>query len=266
VVFAEIRGKLAEDASRSEDVLTSTAFGLLTYLPFQDGLKGILLRARRVGLLSDDVGCVTPLSWTGLDDVRSFDVHFWPCFEECGAPDVLVELRDMAHSIIGAGVFEVKYFAGKSGRADDDDADDVEQLTAENDGYDPDQLVKYWNGLRRRHPALSVDRLFVVYLTTHFRPPLKDLRESQSRKPSARFGWLSWYDFSEVTEEMCALPARDLAQLLKFKGLGTFSGFRAASLALSTARCFWRPDDRSALWFDMASPRDLPRTGFWRSK
>ena len=53
MLFAERQRKLGRDGSRAhdraEDLLTSTAFQLLRYLPLADGLLAVLGRARAVG-------------------------------------------------------------------------------------------------------------------------------------------------------------------------------------------------------------------------
>lgn len=52
MLFAERHGKLGRDGSlahdRAEDLLTSTAFQLLRYLPPHDGLFAVLNRVRAV--------------------------------------------------------------------------------------------------------------------------------------------------------------------------------------------------------------------------
>src|ERR1700728_218161 len=94
MLFAERHGKLGRDGSRAhdraEDLLTSTTFQLLRYLPLDVGLLAILRRVRAVG--ADGIIASTLPSWLELDRVTVAEYEFWPRWSGFGEPDVVVHL------------------------------------------------------------------------------------------------------------------------------------------------------------------------------
>jgi hypothetical protein len=256
MLFAETHGKLARDGSnahdRAEDLLTSTAFQLLRYLPLEVGLFAVLRRVRAV----DKDGRVTTAlpSWLKLEGVTRAAYDPWPPWGAHGYPDMVVELFAGEDSI-GRMVIEVKLDAGKSGSADNDDEETGEEV--ETAVADPDQLRKYWQGLQRHGTAA----LGVVYLTAHAVPPAEELATSVAREPGDWLGWLSWRDVWAAVRTRDELPARDLTAILAAKGLKGFDGFHAKPIALPPCGRFWT--SAPVRWF-ARSPVSVPSISkFW---
>ncbi len=260
MLFAETHGKLGRDGSnahdRAEDLLTSTAFQLLRYLPLEAGLLAVLKRVRAV----DKDGRVTTAlpSWLKLEGVTDAKYDPWPYWGKHGTPDIVVELFAGPRSL-GRLVIEVKLDAGKSGAADEDDEDEPDAEETEIEVADPDQLRKYWQGLRARGPALGV-----VYLTAHAVPPADELAASVAREPGDWLGWLSWRDVWAAVRTRDELPARDLTAILAAKGLKGFNGFHAEPITLPPSGRFWTP--LPVRWFSRPSLL-VPRVSkFWEDK
>jgi hypothetical protein len=74
--------------------------------------------------------------------------------------------------------------AGQPKKNDGESADDKP---------DPDQLVKYWQGMKVIHPEILHDHKTVIYLTSHAIPPVEELAETLNRKKEMRLGWLSCF-------------------------------------------------------------------------
>lgn len=253
MIEAEIRGKLgrryARAHERAEDLLTSTAFGLLQYLPAPWGICALLCRAHRMELCSGEVRVTDGGSWLEFPADTTCTPTFWPSAREYGQPDLLLKFERQDETPVAEVLIEVKYLSGKSssGGSSDDEADEeraeVASLTSE---QDRDQLVKYWQWLLRGAGRAEVRRA-VVYLTAHTVPPLADLQESLERSPAMALGWLSWRDVWRVArdceQETGSLPARDLARLLSHKGFGGFEGFHGRPGLFTTevaVSSFWR--------------------------
>ncbi len=245
MIFAEIHGKLGDGYSRasdrSEDLLTSTAFGLLRYLPPGRGLIQLLRRARVVTQAADDIYIEQSPTWLRLDDNADIEVEFWPSLGESGQPDLRLTLTGTQNQreVI---LIEVKLHSGKSQLVRDDDLVDDKEL--EEDGgvdlpIDPDQLIRYY----RAQEHGTDGRVSLIYLTAHTVPPREDLLASL--RPGMRLAWLSWTDVWAVAHDARdqSLAAADLSDLLHHKGLSTFDGFSAIKEELpplSWSGAFWR--------------------------
>jgi hypothetical protein len=248
MLFAEQRGKLGRDGTRAhdraEDLLTSTAFQLLRYIPLDVGLFAVLKRVRAV-LYNGELSRELP-DWLKLQAITEAEYVFWPSWGEYGQPDVVITL--MSGTIpFGRLVVEVKLDANKSGSAEDEEATEAP---------DPDQLRRYWQGLKKKQEEDSIKPLGVIYLTSHAILPSDELKKSQDREQGNWLGWLSWRDVwaaMQATGTMlpsgASLPACDLAEILASKGLKAFQGFgmcQAPKLVVSPH--FWNPR-----WFEMKS-------------
>ncbi|MBO0698342.1 MAG: hypothetical protein J2P46_08115 [Zavarzinella sp.] len=262
MIFAELHGKLGQDCSRAheraEDVLTSTAFGLLRYIPRADGHLPLLARVRRVRLDSSHqaVAALAP-GWPALADLLQVQTDFWPYAPGYGEPDVLLTLSDADGIPRLAVLLEAKLHAGKSGHADVD-----EELTGV-DAPDPDQLVRYWRLLRQLDSVRRGAVPLLVYLTRHSTAPVEELTDSLRREPGMNLGWLSWRDVWDVAVRAAPdnLPAADLARLLAHKGLKTFDGFNTAPCELPPSGRFWNGPS----WFAPVAPWTGPTgTHFWK--
>jgi hypothetical protein len=260
MIFAELRGKLGVNYSRAperaEDLLTSTAFGLLRYLAPADGLLAILHLARPVRIEGDKILIRPDPDWLAVGTIGDISIEFWPYWPGYGEPDVLLTLRDPAGRAAALVAVEAKLHSPKSGRVRGDD-EPVEEEVA-----DPDQLVRYWLGLQALKGGPSTLRR-LVYLTKHGAAPAEELAESVRRAPGMQLAWLSWRDVWAVVASAAgnSLPAADLAQLLAYKGLKNFNGFRAEPWQSCPVFSFWR----QRAWFAGVQPWNglTGNTRFW---
>lgn len=259
MLFAERHRKLGRDGSlahdRAEDLLTSTAFQLLRYLPLDVGLLAVLKRVRAV---QPDGEVIQDLpAWLTLDGVTDTMYQFWPRRQGFGEPDVVITLLADKAPVVRL-VVEVKLDAGMS-RDADADADDVTEVSRAN------QLVRYWRGLRA---DTRLRRLGVVYLTTHAAPPRDELRDSMSREPGDWLGWLSWRDLWQAMNHArrLYLPASDLADILEAKGLNAFHGFPPCEYPnIPTSQVFWLGSGISpSPWFSGVAYRPSVSPRFWK--
>ncbi|QEL15786.1 hypothetical protein [Limnoglobus roseus] len=224
MLFAELANKLGRNSERAhergEDLLTSTAFQLLRYIPFRDGLFPILSRANQVCR----EGKRAWVSMYGLQlpaDVDGCTFRFWPRLRGNKEPDLIATFTQNGVPF-GSVVVEVKLDSRKSG-TDDEDFEPSESRISR------DQLLGYWQLLQEESLTTGVPPLGVIYLTADVTPPKDELESSLSR-PGDWLYWLSWHSVAEVVQR-CArsgiggLPAQDLIDILRKKGLGGFMGF-----------------------------------------
>jgi hypothetical protein len=99
MLFAERHWRLGRNGSRAhdraEDLLTSTAFQLLRYLPANNGLFAMLRRSRAVRWDSPQAIVETePPPWLKhLNQATHYDLEFWPHWGiGVGQPEVVVSL------------------------------------------------------------------------------------------------------------------------------------------------------------------------------
>lgn len=243
MIDAELRGKLGADGSRAhdraEDLLTSTVFGLLRYLPISEGLLPFLGHARPVRTGPVGAHVRTEPGWIDFEGVTQAELRFWPSFKGFGEPDVLIRLRS-ADRVIHLVLIEAKLFSPKSSKADADDG-----ALAVEDKPDRDQLVRYWQGLRRQQEVDAGAECSLIYLTSHSMPPLAELRESVSRESGMRLAWMSWRDAWFVSHQLAlstrSPPAEDLERLLAHKGFREFVGFDESHIpTLRFPAVFWQ--------------------------
>jgi hypothetical protein len=259
MIEAIVRRKIAREGTnahdRAEDLLTSTAFGLLDHLSADQGFFPLLKRAWRIPATAEE-GAPIPRSGIGVPvNAAECRVTFWPNFRAHGEPDLLLELLSADGAVQSVVLIEAKLFSPMSGTASETDG----PIAIEN-VPDPDQLVKYWQGLAL-HTRLGGLPRALVYLTSHSTPPLHELRVSLGRDPRINLYWLSWRDVWEVAEAKAAThrAAADLERLLRHLGFSTFKGFRA-QLGLSPGSGFFWP------WFTQHPIQLGAQSGqFWRS-
>lgn len=229
VLHAELHGKLgseARDAERREDILTSTAFGVL----FAAGAWGVLIewlkRARSVGrhVQLDVVVSDSQMYW------------FWPDLD--GAePDLVIRIGSLLL------IVEVKYHSGKSGK----DSSTAAAGAAERPDV-KDQLVREWRACSReaalqnypeelREAIRSCDRV-LVYLVKRGRVVRERhaVEQSLTQEPDARMYVLTWEDLDEVLATQVGAPwMAELRRYLYRKRLAGFRGFQATIGATSTS-------------------------------
>jgi hypothetical protein len=239
MIFAEMKGKLGSNLGRAnerlEDLLTSSAIGLLRYFPIEWGLVALLRHARPCLWDGKKLIVERPGKWLDVSGVLGATVEFWPSFGEFGEPDLLIQLTGQDDLIQHNILIEAKYFSPKSSVAEDD------AIELSEDKPDPDQLVKYWQGLVRRQENRSCS---LIYLTSQGSPPVHELSESLRRCPQMRLAWLSWSDVWSIAQNQAKrdekfLPAVDLQAFLEHKGLGSFDGFALTPVRLTPHGWFW---------------------------
>src|SRR4051794_1537437 len=102
MIFAELRGKIRSTGTRlherAEDALTSTAFGLLRYVPGNEGLSALLRRTLKIQLLDNTIVVEKDPSWLGSYH-WSRDPMFWPRYRHYGEPDLLLKAIDSAGTV-----------------------------------------------------------------------------------------------------------------------------------------------------------------------
>src|SRR4051812_6030838 len=118
MIFAELHRKLGENYSRAheraEDLLTSTVFGLLRYLPPTDGLLAVLQRAR--GLVREEGAKTRPRPGRfDVEGITAVRLDFWPRWPGHGEPDLLLRLLDGAGAVRAVVLIEAKLHSPKSG-------------------------------------------------------------------------------------------------------------------------------------------------------
>jgi hypothetical protein len=271
MIEAVVNGKLGSSQSRayerSEDLLTSTAFGLLRYLPHDRGIIAFLRQTRRVRLLKGDELVVDAEDarndqWLGMHAAVRCELKFWPWLGQYGQPDLLLRLLNGCGECVHLAVVEVKLDANKSGSAEQNDGE------CTGDQRDDDQLVKYAQGIDARYPEVASDRKTVIYLTSHVIPPVDELAATIRRKPEMRLGWVSWRQLSRVAESLResskeSLPAEDLARLLAYHGFQDFRGMRSEPTVWPGKGSFWKNDN----WFREQPISDAnPFKRFWRAR
>lgn len=268
MIAGYLRGKLGRSGSaaheRGEDLLTSTVFGLLRYLPLQDGIVPVLQQARRVEVGSGgEVHLAQPGSLI-KDEVLGTSYRFWPRLDKFGEPDLLLEIKTQngtSHILL-----EVKLYSPKSGKKGD--YEDGESENGENEDVEEpalpsrDQLARYWQALngedyRGTHCA-------IVYLTAHPTAPTEDLRSSLEEARSAELFWLSWFDvWAAINARPSSAISEDVSALLRYMRFNEFKGFGSSAIHIPQRAALWHN-----VWFGgglaMAS---LPRSGrFWRTR
>lgn len=292
MIFAEVHGKLGQHHSRAheraEDLLTSTVFGLLRYLPLRAWLPALAGRVRpiregRAPRFPADA------SWLDTSAVVRCKLDLWRSRRPHGEPDVLLSLYDDQEQLRHLLLIEVKLYSPKSGTAKivkgsagtDEEAE--EQIVEEEEqlaDIDKDQLVRYWRYLRDERAAERTKQAnppagtpaicaSLVYLTAHVTPPTDELLVSlQAGESDMRLGWLSWFDVWQVVHQIAArdqsLPAQDLETLLSHKGFRCFVGFRETATGVSewssSSPRFWR----NRRWFGQQQALPVGRAKFWK--
>lgn len=216
---ALLKGKLSREQENMEDILTSNVFGLLKYIPPQEGLLSYLA-------LAEEKGGNHPLEFlNSLNDGSkvSIEYEFWPWWEESDCigcePDVVLKLKlpDKQDLLI---LIEAKYLSGKSSEADE--------------SYDTptDQLAREWDNLNERTNN-SDENPVLIYLTAHYAYPYQDvddaINEFRDKRPEEAepvIYWLSWRHFCKVCENTSNPVLVDIRYLLERLNLKFFDGVK----------------------------------------
>ena len=213
---ALLKGKLREQQENLEDLLTSTVFGLLKYVPSQLGIfkffsYAVPFRAfpstKRLPLFQSEV-----------------QYEFWPWLQrdDCYGtePDALIRATDsvgIKHIIL----IEAKFRSGKSSIAESANR------------IPTDQLAKEWDNLVRLCESEgSIPHL--IYLTSDYGIPVDDLEDSArefrskrsevlSRYPFECY-WLSWRHLAIAFKDDDDPVLRDLFELARRYGFAFYDG------------------------------------------
>lgn len=222
MLMALLKGKLSREQENMEDILTSNVFGLLKYLPPEEGLLPYLAQAETL----DEQRPFADLAIPGT----KVKYEFWPWHSEAGCvgcePDV--ELTITWPSGKKALVFvEAKYLSGKSSEEDDESTEDKKPAQPE---PPKDQLAKEWQNLVSR-AGENIEPV-LVYLTADVAMPCQDLKDSRTafkakcRGATRPFNcaWLSWRHLHSVATGSRHEAMVDMNRMLQRLNLLFFSG------------------------------------------
>lgn len=238
MIPALLHGKLSRQQENMEDILMSSVFGTLRYLPPEDGLFPFLRCARM-----PDGGAFDALDF---ESEAAVEYAFWPWLHErvpgghgnercipC-EPDLLLKIRPADGRQIYI-LIEAKFRSGKSSDA------------GGNEVAPTDQLAREWDNLvARAHREDAEPHL--IYLTADFSIPIEEIKASEreylSKRPAgAAFscGWLSWRHLERcirhLNDQGVDNPClRDLTRLCKRLDLRFYDGI--STVAPETLR--WR--------------------------
>ena len=221
MLMALLRGKLSREQENLEDILTSNVFGLLKYLPPEDGLFPFLSNAKTLDGRHP---------FESAPPGAKVEYGFWPWHKESGCngcePDV--ELRILWPSGKKICVFiECKYFSEKSSEEDDE-----EDVVATKQASPVDQLAREWGNLVRLAKREGATPL-LIYLTRDVGFPREEVEASQRAALKDSFGpafsccWLPWHQLYEVRTEKQPQIMTDLWALLERLNMVFFHGISA---------------------------------------
>src|SRR2546427_3442375 len=114
---AELSGKVPQEVARLENLLTSTVFGILKFIPPPLFWPGALQRALRADGTS--LADLIAHEWAPVDTFTHLRVRFWPRHHELGEPDLLAAFHTDAGPRVCL-IFEVKLDSGKSSSGEQD--------------------------------------------------------------------------------------------------------------------------------------------------
>lgn len=219
---AQLHHKLTRSEEDMEDLLTSNALGIWSYLPVETIEIGLLRFLRTAQRLDGAM-------FTGPEKLSSIDMKFWHWIQEGDAkgaePDVLIEMTS-SDSRKWLVLVEVKYLSPKSSFADKSDA------------RPNDQLAREMHNLRRIAQKRRLDEYAVIYVTAHTSMPEADIEEAVEElntktgyDASGTFYWTTWRRLPDILREtmpLCESSYRsllgDLQTIILHMGLCFFPG------------------------------------------
>lgn len=217
-MIAEIYGKISSSGSnlhdRLEDNLTGNVIGALRYIPFDKGMKQIIVNAIYPKSIADDINEIQAEFWNN-------NITFWP-YDEEGELDALIEFDNV---IIG---IEVKYLSGLSS---DDNMDYSESSAWNSVKYEQKtslhQLSRESRIISRRGGKKKKILIFIAG-SSSCRDVYEDTIKRGLIEKGVELGYVAWQVFLiELTKlkldnEFYNLIIEDLIKLLKRKGFDEF--------------------------------------------
>jgi len=209
---ALLKGKLAPEEERLEDVLTSNVFGTLQYFAIEDGLKLILVNA-----IDEDGYFPFANKWNNISNPNYL---FWEPMNNHGCkpcvPDVLITMQQSQGQNMIVLV-ESKYRSGKSSFPDR--------------GKLPnDQLAREWHNLTKV-ADLEKSSPILLYITDHFGFPKQEILESKKEfekkvklSKSPNIIWISWRKIPNIFVKSHHQILRDMVKVLQRQGLIFYEG------------------------------------------
>jgi len=211
---ALLKGKLTRKEENMEDLLTSTVFGSIEYVPFEDGLSPLLKKCKNK---SDE-----PL-FTETPNVKGVHYQFWPWLNEVKnsgcEPDVLITIiMDNGHKM--SILVEAKYHSGKSSEAI------LETESIDHSLMLNDQLAVEWDNLihlAKRERSIPV----LLYVTADIGFPKKSIEDSCREYETYRYEdmnifWISWRKLPNLFMSSDKKILIDLVEVLKKLSLVSF--------------------------------------------
>jgi hypothetical protein len=240
MINALLKGKLSAEQENMEDILTSNVFGLLRYLPPQDGLFRLLARA-------ENLDGARPLQDLLKSRTANVSYQFWPLWQPQQGypcePDVVLHTETESFNALIA--IEAKYLSGKSSTAD------------ESKVLPTDQLAREWQSLVElacRNNATPI----LIYVTADIACPrteiIASIDEYRAKCPGQevpRIYWLSWRQLSVVFRNSEQDILSDLYRLAQRLNLFFFGGMTPLHRASAIAWTFHHDalEDREAPQF-----------------
>lgn len=218
-LIAEIKGKISQSGTnlteRLEDNLTGNFFGVMRYIPFNKGLKQILLNGIYPYELADKLQQIDAEFWNS-------HIDFWP-YDKDGVMDVLL---DFPNATIG---IEVKYLSRLS--SDDDVSNEQIEVDSSIQQESIHQLARESRIVSRKGTDKDKFLIFVaseIYCMAVF----QDTVNRNILDKDVQFGIISWQEILFALKSIKTgnkfeqLMIDDLIDLLTVKGFERFNDFQ----------------------------------------
>jgi len=244
MIQAELNGKLPE-VENSEDVLTSSVFGLLRYLPPQKGIFRILEQTKDYSSRRNPLIVNLKAKNINLSQYDEVNYYFWEYSSKHGEPDLILIIRSSEKKIVPLMLcIEVKYLSEKSR------AGEYDQLM--------DYCLSLENAASRKtfseEGIAEFEGVFagVVYLTyfsqyAAVQESLKEIGKRGLKNYESKLYELRWNDITRALKGIESggkyeqKIVNDLVELMKKKNFVDFEGFSDVNFALNYEPLFSPP-------------------------
>lgn len=237
MLLAELHGHGIPEAQGNEDLLTSTVFGHLRYIPPQFFWRDFFSRAVGLPGGSGEQTLLETLKLSGrtVAEYSSVRTIFWPQHPKLGCPDLILAFRGPTQQPFLL-VIECKLWAEKSGTGEFDQLGRYLSLAADLAGVSPalvrDEFENAFFAVLYLTPRESRNEVEETALLRSgergllFRTQWQDLIECQSEVES-----------DVESDSMSRLILEDIAAFLRRRGLEYFRGFRCCALDALPTEC-----------------------------